>query len=111
MSNNPFIDLKQISELLLDQDAMKNRLQKVQKEMMEKEVVGESGGGMVRIVLAGGSKVKSVHLDPSLAGDLELLQDLIAAAGTDALEKSKRALAEQIFTETQPRQPRTTAGE
>ena len=94
--NNPFIDLKQIGELLLDKENIGKRLQKAQKEMMESEVVGESGGGMVRMIMAGGRKVKSVHLDPSLAGDLELLQDLIAAATTDALDKSERMLTEKL---------------
>ena len=67
-------------------------LQKAQRELANREVTGESGGGMVKIVMRGTHEVNRVTIDPSLIDeDVEMLEDLLAAAVNDAVHKVARA--------------------
>ena len=67
---------------------MQEDLQKVQAEIANAEVTGESGAGLVKIVMNGRHDVKSVALDDSLMEeDKEILEDLVAAAVNDAVRK------------------------
>lgn len=63
-------------------------MQKAQEELASAEVTGESGAGMVKIVMTGRHDVKHVDIDPSLMEeDKEMLEDLLAAAVNDAVRK------------------------
>jgi len=65
--------------------AMQANMQKVQAEIANIEVSGESGGGMVKVLMTGKHEVKRVQIEPAVAGeDREMLEDLIAAAINDA---------------------------
>ena len=67
---------------------MQEKMQKAQLELAKKEVTGESGAGLVRIVMNGRHDVRSVTVDPSLfKEEKEILEDLIAAAINDAVRK------------------------
>lgn len=77
---------------------VQEQMEKTRKELSEAEVVGESGGGMVRLRLVGGRRAGWAHIDPSLLADREMLQDLVAAAVTDALRKSERMIGEKMRT-------------
>ena len=69
------------------QDFQEN-MQKAQDELAAMEVNGESGGGMVKIVMTGKREVRTVEIDDSLVGDdKDMLQDLIAAAFNDAVHR------------------------
>lgn len=75
-------------DLMKQVQQMQEQLQKVQKEMAEKEVTGESGAGLVRVIMNGKHDVKKVALDPSLMQeDKALVEDLVAAAVNDAVRK------------------------
>ena len=64
---------------------MQEGLQKAQEQIASMEVVGESGAGLVKVVMTGSHDVKRIEIDPSLMGDdREMLEDLIAAAVNDA---------------------------
>ena len=68
--------------------AMQANMQKAQAEIANLEVVGEAGGGMVKITMNGRHEVKRVQIEASVAGeDREMLEDLIAAAANDATHK------------------------
>ncbi|HEY4212314.1 MAG TPA: YbaB/EbfC family nucleoid-associated protein [Steroidobacteraceae bacterium] len=68
--------------------AMQANMQKAQAEMETIEVVGESGGGMVKVTMNGKHSVKRVQIEPSVASeDREMLEDLITAAINDAVAK------------------------
>ena len=70
---------------------MKENMQKAQSELANTEVTGESGGGMVSVVMRGTHEVNRVTIDPGLVGeDLEMLEDLIAAAVNDAVHKIEK---------------------
>lgn len=76
---------------------MQENLQKAQREMATREVTGEAGGGMVSVVMRGTHEVSRVTIDPSLAGeDLEMLEDLVAAAINDAVHKVEKTNQEAM---------------
>ena len=62
---------------------------KMQEEMSSAEYTGESGGGLVKVVLSGDKNLKSLKIDPECVDpeDVEGLEDLIAAAFQDAASK------------------------
>lgn len=77
--------------------AMQENLQKAQEEIANLEVTGESGGGMVSVVMTGRHEVRRVRIEPDLGGeDLEMLEDLVAAAVNDAVHKVTRATEERM---------------
>jgi DNA-binding YbaB/EbfC family protein len=60
-------------------------------------VTGEAGGGMAKVVMTGKHEVKRVTLDPALIGDdKEMLEDLIAAAINDAVQRVERTTQEKM---------------
>lgn len=68
--------------------AMQANMQKVQAEIANIEVSGESGGGMVKVTMTGKHEVKRVQIEPAVGSeDREMLEDLIAAAINDAVHK------------------------
>ena len=92
-----------LGQLMKQAQKMQENLQKTQEEIARMEVTGESGGGMVKVVMTGRHEVRRVTIDPSLMGDdKEMLEDLIAAAMNDAVRK--------VEAETQSRMAGVTAG-
>ena len=70
---------------------VQENLQKTQEEIANTEVSGESGAGMVKVVMTGRHDVKRVDIDPSLlSDDKQMLEDLIAAAVNDANRKVEK---------------------
>lgn len=71
---------------------MQQAMEKVKVELAETNVDGSAGGGVVKAVVTGDRKlVVSVTIDPSAVdpADVDMLQDLIVAAVTDALRAAK----------------------
>lgn len=78
---------------------MQENMQKAQEELASIEVTGESGGGMVKLVMTCRHDVKSVKIDPELLGDVEdkeILEDLFAAAVNDAVRKVEKTSQEKM---------------
>ena len=61
--------------------------QKMQEEIAKIRVEASAGGGMVTVKMDGQKKVTGVTIDPEVAGDVEMLQDLIVAACNEAVKK------------------------
>jgi DNA-binding YbaB/EbfC family protein len=81
--------------------AMQANMQKVQAEIASLEVIGESGGGMVKVTMTGKHEVKRVQIEPSVVGeDREMLEDLIAAAANDAVHKVEAKVSEKMAAVT-----------
>jgi nucleoid-associated protein EbfC len=74
---------------------MQEEMEKAQSQLADEVVTGTAGGGMVEVEMDGHQSVKAVRLKPEVVDpeDVEMLQDLLLAAITDASEKAK-ALAE-----------------
>jgi len=80
---------------------MQESMAKAQEEIARMEVTGQSGGGMVSVVMTGKHAVKRVSIDDSLIGDdKEMLEDLIAAAINDAVTKVEAATKEKMASIT-----------
>lgn len=76
---------------------MQEKVQKIQAEIANAEVTGESGAGMVKVVMNGRHDVKSVAIDNELMSeDKELLEDLLAAAVNDAVRKVEKKQQEKM---------------
>jgi len=72
--------------------ALQANMQKAQAEIATLEVTGESGGGMVKVMMTGRHEVKRVQIDPSVgAEDRDMLEDLLAAAINDAVHRVESA--------------------
>jgi nucleoid-associated protein EbfC len=86
----------QIGQLMRQAQQMQANLEKAQQELASLEVVGEAGGGMVRVTMSCRHEVRSVAIDPALLGDdREMLEDLVAAATNDALRKVEQTVQEK----------------
>jgi DNA-binding YbaB/EbfC family protein len=74
--------------LMQQAKVMQERMAKMQEELANAEVQGESGAGMVKVTMTGRHDVKKINIDPSLlTEDKEMLEDLVAAAVNDAVRK------------------------
>ncbi len=71
--------------------AMMQQAQQMQKKMAEEvariRVEASAGGGMVTVSMDGQKNVTGVKIDPEVAGDVEMLQDLVMAACNEAVKK------------------------
>ena len=77
-----------LGNLMRQAQQMQETMQRAQAELADIEVTGESGAGMVKIVMNGRHEAKSATIDPKLAGEeLGLLEDLVVAAVNDAVRK------------------------
>lgn len=76
---------------------MQENFKKAQEELEAMEVKGESGGGLVSILMTGKREVRKVNIDPSLVGDdKDMLEDLVAAAINDAVHKVNKMKKEKM---------------
>jgi DNA-binding YbaB/EbfC family protein len=76
---------------------MQEKVQKIQAEIANTEVTGESGAGMVKVVMNGRHDVSRVAIDRDLMSeDKELLEDLLAAAVNDAVRKVESKQKEKM---------------
>jgi len=77
---------------------MQERLMKIQEELAEKTVEGQSGGGMVTCKANGKQEIISLAIAPEIweEKDKELLEDLILAAVNEALDRSREMMQEEM---------------
>lgn len=77
-----------LGNIMQQAQKMQEDLKKAQEELAALEIQGESGGGLVKIVMTGKREVRKVSIDDSLVGDdRDMLEDLVAAAFNDAVHK------------------------
>jgi DNA-binding YbaB/EbfC family protein len=77
---------------------MQGRFETIQKDLESRSVTGTAGGGMVTVEADGKGTVKRVKLDPSVVSpsDVEMLEDLIAVAVSEAQRKAQALQQEQM---------------
>jgi DNA-binding YbaB/EbfC family protein len=77
---------------------MQQKMEEMQARLLELEVSGTAGAGMVTITLNGKGEMRGIKLDPKLfaEGDAEMLQDLIVAAHADAKRKAEAMGQEEM---------------
>ncbi len=90
-----------IGQLMKQAQAMQQNMQKMQDQLAQLEVEGQSGAGLVKIQMTCKYDVKRVSIDPSLVGDdKEMLEDLVAAAFNDAARRVEAMIAEKMGSVT-----------
>ena len=86
-----------IGNLMKQAQKMQADMEKAQQEMANIEVTGQSGGGMVSVVMTCRHDVKRVSIDDSLIGDdKDMLEDLIAAAVNDAVRQVEKTSSDKM---------------
>jgi DNA-binding YbaB/EbfC family protein len=90
-----------IAGLMQQAQKMQQEMKKAQEELARMEVTGQAGGGMVSVVMNGQHAVKRVSIDPSLADDMEMLEDLVVAATNDAVNRIRENSEQQMAGLTQ----------
>ena len=86
-----------LGKLMKQAQEMQANMQKAQEELANMEVTGQSGGGLVSVVMNGRHDVKRVSIDDSLMGDdKEMLEDLVAAAVNDAVRQVEATSQEKM---------------
>jgi DNA-binding YbaB/EbfC family protein len=86
-----------IGNLMKQAQLMQENMKKLQAELAAMEVEGQSGSGMVKIVMTGRHEVRRVSIDPRLlADDKEMLEDLVAAAVNDAVRRIEATTHEKM---------------
>ena len=87
----------QLSGLMKQAQQMQDNMKKMQEQLALIEVEGQSGAGMVKVVMTCKNDVKRVSIDPSLLGDdKDMLEDLVAAAFNDAVRKAEATSQEKM---------------
>lgn len=77
-----------INDLMKQAQEMQQKMQQAQEQLANTEFEGQSGAGMVRVIMTGRYDVRRVHIDDAvMSEDREVLEDLLAAAVNDAVKK------------------------
>jgi nucleoid-associated protein EbfC len=90
--------MKNFAGMMKQAQELQTRMAEMQAEMELARVEGQSGGGLVVLTLNGKGELVGVKIDASLAKpeEVEILEDLIVAAHTDAKAKVERLLQEKM---------------
>lgn len=90
--------MKNIGDIMKQAQAMQSKMAKMQEDLASLVLTGHSGGGMVQVVINGKQEVLRVRIDPSVVSgdDIEMLEDLVAAAFNDAQRKVQEATRESM---------------
>ena len=90
-----------LGNIMQQAQKMQEDLKKVQEELALMQVTGESGGGLVTIVMSGKREARKVTIDSSLLGDdKDMLEDMVAAAINDAVNKVGKMKKEKMSAVT-----------
>ena len=86
-----------LGNLMKQAQQMQENMKKAQEELASLEVEGQSGAGMVKIVMTCAHEVRRVKIDDSVLDDKEMLEDLIAAALNDAMRRAEETGQEKMM--------------
>jgi DNA-binding YbaB/EbfC family protein len=82
--------------LMKQAQMMQDNMKKAQDQLAQTEVEGQSGAGMVKVVMTCAHDVRRVSIDPSVLDDREMLEDLVAAAMNDAVRRGEELSKEKM---------------
>ncbi len=86
-----------IGQLMKQAQMMQENMRRMQEQLASVEVEGQSGAGLVKVVMTCKHDVRRVSIDPSLVtDDKEMLEDLVAAAFNDAARRVEQTIAEKM---------------
>jgi len=87
-----------MNNIMKQAQKMQAEMARIQKELENETVEGNSGGGMVKVVANGQGEIRSISIEPEVidAEEKEMLEDLVLAAINDALQKSRDLSASRM---------------
>ena len=86
-----------LGNLMKQAQKMQENMARAQEELANMEVTGQSGGGLVSVVMTGRHEVRRVSIDPSLLeDDRDMLEDLVAAAINDAVHRVEETTKQRM---------------
>ena len=85
-----------LAGLMQQAQKMQEELQRAQEELANMTVTGEAGGGLVKVTMTGKHAVRRVEIDASLLDDREMLEDIVAAAINDAVNRIAATTQERM---------------
>ena len=87
----------QLGDLMQQAQKMQAKMAEAQQELANLEVTGESGGGLVKLVMNGKHQARRIEIDSSLVeDDKEMLEDLVTAAINDAVQRVEKQNQEKM---------------
>lgn len=97
--------MKGIGDLFQQAQSMKRAVEELNSEMSKARVTGESGAGMVKVTINGSYEALSAQIDPTVLAGLSedertMVEDLVAAAVTDASRRLREFQKEQMASLT-----------
>ena len=88
---------QQLAGLMKQAQAMQDNMKRAQDELALIEVEGQSGAGLVKVVMTCKHDVKRITIDPTLlADDKDMLEDLVAAAFNDGVRRAEEVSGEKM---------------
>ena len=86
-----------LAGLMKQAQQMQENMKKMQEQLAQIEVEGQSGAGLVKVTMTCRNEVRRVAIDPSLlADDKDMLEDLVAAAFNDSLRRAEEVSQEKM---------------
>jgi DNA-binding YbaB/EbfC family protein len=85
-----------IAGLMKQAQTMQENMKKAQEQLAQIEIEGQSGAGMVKVVMTCAHDVRRVTIDASVMDDREMLEDLVAAAINDAVRRIEETTRERM---------------
>lgn len=85
-----------LAGLMKQAQQMQDNMKKMQDQLASVEVEGQSGAGMVKVLMTCKHDVRRVSIDDSVMDDKEMLEDLVAAALNDAVRKVETTTQEKM---------------
>jgi len=94
--------MKDLGAMMKQVQQMQSRMQDMQAKLGQMSIVGQSGGGLVKVTLNGKGVLTGTDIDASLlkAEEKEILEDLIVAAHADAKGRLEQMVAEEMKSVT-----------
>ena len=86
-----------LGQLMKQAQKMQAQVQEAQEELANLEVIGEAGGGLVKLTMTCRHEVRNIDIDDTLLGDdRDMLEDVLMAAFNDALRKVEQTVQERF---------------
>lgn len=89
--------VKELADAFKKAQEVQQGAKRLQEELEQMEIVGESGGGLVKVIISGNQEPKRVEISPNALNEgSDVLSDLVTAAMKDAYLKSTQTMRERM---------------
>ena len=92
--------MQNMGALLQQAQIMQKKMQEVENKLKTIEVEGEVSNGIIKVTMNGKGEIKKIKIDPSLKEDIEIIEDLLMAAISEAKTKADNLSETEMKTIT-----------